>query len=120
MLDILRTNAGMTIADLAGSFRMTPVGVLKHVKLLERAWLLITRREGRVRRLYFNAVPIQLIYDRWTDCYAGFWTARMVDLKERLEHGAARGAVENADDQTAASSAATTDHHEIERKSRRA
>lgn len=85
MLDILQERSGITIADLAGSFRMTPVGVLKHVKLLERAGLLVTRREGRVRRLYFNAVPIQLIYDRWTDRYSGFWTARMADIKDRLE-----------------------------------
>ncbi|MEK6702817.1 MAG: helix-turn-helix transcriptional regulator [Planctomycetota bacterium] len=92
MLDILQERSGITIADLAASFRMTPVGVLKHVKLLEKAGLLITRREGRVRRLYFNAVPIQLIYDRWTDRYSGFWTARMADLKERLESPGARRA----------------------------
>ena len=85
MLDILQERSGITIAGLAAGFRMTPVGVLKHVKLLERAGLVITRREGRVRRLYFNAVPIQLIYDRWTDRYSGFWTARMADIKDRLE-----------------------------------
>jgi len=85
MLDILQERPGITIADLATSFKMTPVGVLKHVRLLERAGLITSLREGRVRRLYFNPVPIQLIYDRWTDHYSSFWTARMADIKDRLE-----------------------------------
>ncbi len=85
MLDIAQQHPGITIAEVAERFRMTPVGVLKHIKLLERAKLLSSRREGRIRRLYFNAVPIQHIYDRWTDSYSSFWAGRMLDMKERLE-----------------------------------
>lgn len=102
MLDLLSARPGVTIAELARDaaqnpaktrVRMSAVGVLKHVRVLERAGLVISEREGRVRRLYFNPVPIQLIYDRWTDQYQGFWSARLADIKERLELGA-RGAGE--------------------------
>ncbi|MGD9690876.1 MAG: ArsR/SmtB family transcription factor [Phycisphaerales bacterium] len=89
MLDLVQANPGLSIADLAARFRMSAVGVLKHVRNLERAGLLLSRREGRVRRLFFNPVPIQQIYDRWTDRYTSFWSARMVDIKERLEARAA-------------------------------
>ncbi len=85
MLDILQAAPGCTIADLGTHFRMSDVGVLKHIRVLERARLVLSRREGRVRRLFFNPVPIQLVYDRWTTDYSGFWTARMADIKERLE-----------------------------------
>lgn len=97
MLDILQERPGITIADLAGYFKMTAVGVLKHVRILERAKLITSRREGRVRRLYFNPVPIQLIYDRWTDSYASFWTARMADIKERLESAGGAGRATDAE-----------------------
>jgi predicted transcriptional regulator len=86
MLDILQEHPGITIAELSKRFRMSGVGVLKHVKLLERAKLIVSRKEGRVRRLYFNAVPIQQIYDRWTDRYSSFWAARMADIKDRIEN----------------------------------
>lgn len=88
MIDLLVERPGSTIADLGSHFRMSDVGVLKHVRVLERARLVLSRREGRVRRLFFNAVPIQLIHDRWTTDYARFWTARMADIKERLEAAA--------------------------------
>jgi len=86
MLDILQGQSGCTIADLAQRFRMSAVGVLKHVRVLERARLVVSRREGRVRRLYFNSVPIQMIHDRWTDRYSAFWAGRLADMKERLEN----------------------------------
>lgn len=91
MLDLIEARPGTTIAGLTDSFRMSGVGVLKHVRVLERAGLVVGRREGRVRRLYFNAVPIQAVYDRWTDRYASFWAGRMADLKDSLEQRLARG-----------------------------
>ena len=60
----------------------------KHLNLLEDAGLLVSEREGRVRRLYFNVVPIQLMYDRWTDEYSGWWAGRMADIKYRVEGAA--------------------------------
>ena len=91
MLDLLQETPGCTVAELGGHFRMSDVGVLKHVRVLEKARLVLSRREGRVRRLFFNPVPIQLVYDRWTTDYSRFWTARMADIKERLEAAGGAG-----------------------------
>ena len=85
MLDIVQESPGMSIAALATHFEMSKVGVLKHVRLLESAGLVHTEKRGRERRLYFNVMPIQAIYDRWTDCYSEFWASRVADLKHRLE-----------------------------------
>ncbi|MBL8764760.1 MAG: winged helix-turn-helix transcriptional regulator [Phycisphaerae bacterium] len=85
MLDLLRESPGLSVAALAAHFDMSGVGVLKHVGILETANLVVSRRAGRERRLFFNAVPIQLVHDRWTDQYSRFWSARMADIKDRLE-----------------------------------
>lgn len=85
MLDLLQGTPGANIAALARSFDMSGVGVLKHVRILEAAGLVRSERSGRERKLYFNPVPIQLVYDRWTDRYSSFWAGRMVDLKDRIE-----------------------------------
>lgn len=90
MLDILQAEPGLSVATLSSRFAMSAVGVLKHVGVLERAGLIVSRREGRERRLYFNLMPIQLVYDRWSDRYSSFWAGRLADLKHRLEAGAAR------------------------------
>lgn len=85
MLDLVQQDPGQTIVALAAHFDMSSVGVLKHVRVLEAAGLLLTHKHGRERLLYVNLVPIQQIYDRWTNTYASFWSTQMVDLKERLE-----------------------------------
>ena len=85
MLDLVQQDPGQTIVALAAHFDMSPVGVLKHVRVLEAAGLLLTHKHGRERMLYVNLVPIQQIYDRWTNTYASFWSTQIVDLKERLE-----------------------------------
>lgn len=92
MLDLLRDTPGMSIATLAEHFAMSGVGVLKHVRVLERAGLIHAEKHGREKRLYFNVVPIQLVYDRWTDQYSQFWAARLADIKERIESRRARPA----------------------------
>lgn len=85
MLDLIQQSPGMTIAAVCTHFEMSSVGVLKHIRILERCGLVHSEKHGRVRKLYFNAVPIQKIYDRWTDQYSQFWASRMVDMVERLE-----------------------------------
>ncbi|HLO40945.1 MAG TPA: helix-turn-helix domain-containing protein [Phycisphaerales bacterium] len=85
MLDLVQQSPGMTIAAVGTHFEMSSVGVLKHIRILERSGLLHSEKQGRVRKLYFNAVPIQRIYDRWTDQYSQFWAARMMDMAARLE-----------------------------------
>lgn len=95
MLDTLLEHPGSTIASLAERFDMSGVAALKHVRILERARLIVSRREGRERHLDFNAAPIQQIYDRWSSDYASFWTARIVDIKERIESAAATSAAQH-------------------------
>lgn len=90
MLDILQASPGVNIARLGEHFRMSGVGVLKHVRVLERAGLVHSERVGRERKLYFNVVPIQMVYDEWTARYAQFWAGRMMDLKGRVESGPRR------------------------------
>jgi hypothetical protein len=87
MLDLARAQPGLTVAALAAHFRMSSVGVLKHVKILEAVGLLIARKHGRERRLFFNLMPIQAVYDHWTDEYSRFWGGHLADLKSRLESG---------------------------------
>ncbi|NUQ51936.1 MAG: helix-turn-helix transcriptional regulator [Phycisphaerales bacterium] len=85
MLDLLRDAPGLSIAALAEHFTMSAVGVLKHVRVLERAALIHSEKHGREKHLFFNVVPIQLVYDRWTDQYSRFWAARLADIKDRIE-----------------------------------
>lgn len=85
MLDLVVAQPGLHIAALGSHFAMSDVAVLKHVKVLEAAGLLITERSGRQRRLYFNVMPIQAIYERWTDAYSSFWAGEIADIKSRVE-----------------------------------
>lgn len=85
MLDLLQAAPGMSIAALSSHFEMSSVGVLKHVRILESAGLIHSEKRGRERHLYFNPMPIQAIYDRWTDQYSQFWASRLADLKTRME-----------------------------------
>lgn len=67
---------------------MSDVAVLKHVRVLESAGLVLSHREGRQRHLYLNLVPIQAIYDRWSDAYGDFWAEQLADIKSRVERRA--------------------------------
>ncbi len=88
MLDLLMSTPGMSVKALSSHFEMSRIAVMKHLRGLEEAGLVLSKKEGRTRRLFFNAVPIQLIYDRWTTQYSAFWSSRMVDLKSRVEERA--------------------------------
>lgn len=85
MLDIVKNRPGCNVNDVAGEFDMSRIAVMKHLNQLEDAQLILSRREGRDRRLYHNAVPIQMIYDRWTTEYSALWAGRMTDVKYRVE-----------------------------------
>ena len=85
MLDLLVEAPGMTVKALASHFDFSRIAAQKHLKTLEAAGLVLSEREGRQRRLFFNAVPIQLIYERWTDQYGRFWAGRMSDIQARVE-----------------------------------
>src|SRR5258708_1779286 len=76
---------GQTLSALEGRLPMTRFGVMKHLRQLEEAGLVVTRRRGREKLHFLNAVPIRLIHDRWVSKYAEPWTAALSDLKQRLE-----------------------------------
>ena len=90
MLDLVMGAPGMSVKALASHFDMSRIAVLKHIRTLESVELLLSRKRGRTRHLYFNPVPIQLIHDRWTTQYSAFWSERMVDVKSRIESRAAQ------------------------------
>ncbi len=85
MLDIVKDRPGCSVADVCAFFDFSRIAVMKHLRVLEDAQLLHSEKEGRVRRLYFNAVPIQMIHDRWTSEYSALWASRLTELKYRIE-----------------------------------
>jgi uncharacterized protein YndB with AHSA1/START domain len=85
LLDALYREDGQTLGALVQRFSMTRFGVMKHLKLLEAAGLVVTRRRGREKLHHLNPVPIRLVHDRWVSKYAEPWTAALSVIKERLE-----------------------------------
>lgn len=85
LLDELFEQDGQTLSALEAKLPMSRFGVMKHLKVLEEAGLITTRRRGREKLHYLNAVPIQDIYDRWVSKYRESWTAPLAQLKRDLE-----------------------------------
>lgn len=89
LLDALFTTDGRSLTDLeavvAEHVEMTRFGVSKHLRLLESAGLVLTRRRGREKLHYLNPVPIQLIHDRWISKYAQRRVTALTELKRNLE-----------------------------------
>jgi len=85
LLDELYREDGQTLGQLEARFPMTRFGVMKHLRLLEDAGLVVTRRRGREKLHFLNPVPIRLVHDRWVSKYAEPWVAGLSDLKQRLE-----------------------------------
>src|SRR5687767_728902 len=85
LLDELFREDGQTLGALEGRFEMTRFGIAKHLKILEEAGLVVTRRRGREKLHFLNPVPIRLVHDRWVSKYAEPWAAGLSDLKSRLE-----------------------------------
>src|SRR5450432_4556482 len=85
LLDDLFREDGQTLSALQARLPMTRFGVMKHLKLLEEASLVATRRRGREKLHFLNAVPIRLVHDRWVSKYAEPWAATLTGLKHELE-----------------------------------
>jgi DNA-binding transcriptional ArsR family regulator len=85
LLDALFTEDGQTLSALEGRLPMTRFGVMKHLKVLEEANLVTTRRRGREKLHFLNPVPIRLVHDRWVSKYAEPWAAALSDLKKDIE-----------------------------------
>ena len=85
LLDLLFERDGQTLTELETELAMTRFGVMKHLRVLEAANLVITRRAGREKLHFLNAVPIRLIHDRWIDKYREHRVSALADLKTSLE-----------------------------------
>jgi DNA-binding transcriptional ArsR family regulator len=85
LLDRLFQRDGRTLTDLESELQMTRFGVMKHLRVLEDAGLVVTRRSGREKLHFLNPVPIRLIHDRWIDKYTERHVSALADLKTSLE-----------------------------------
>lgn len=85
LLDLLFEREGRTLTELEAEVDMTRIGVMKHLRLLEGAGLVVTRRSGREKLHFLNPVPIRLIHDRWIDKYTERQASALVNLKTELE-----------------------------------
>jgi DNA-binding transcriptional ArsR family regulator len=85
LLDRLFDRDGRTLTELESGLEMTRFGVMKHLRVLEDAGLVVTRRSGREKLHFLNPVPIRLIHDRWIDKYAERRVSALADLKTTLE-----------------------------------
>jgi DNA-binding transcriptional ArsR family regulator len=85
LLDLLYERDGLTLTELEQQLEMSRFGVMKHLKVLEQADLVLTRKVGREKLHYLNVVPIRLIHDRWIDKYTERRVRALADLKFELE-----------------------------------
>ena len=85
LLDLLFRRDGRTLTELESELAMTRFGVAKHLKVLEEADLVVTRRSGREKLHFLNPVPIRLVHDRWIDKYTERRITALTDLKRELE-----------------------------------
>jgi DNA-binding transcriptional ArsR family regulator len=85
LLDLLFEQDGQTLSALETRFEMSRFGVMKHLKVLEGAGLVVIERRGREKLHFLNAVPIRLVHDRWVSKYAEPWAAGLSRLKTDIE-----------------------------------
>jgi DNA-binding transcriptional ArsR family regulator len=85
LLDRLFERDGQTLGELEEGLAMTRFGVMKHLRVLEEAGLLTTRRRGREKLHFLNPVPIRLVYERWVSKYAEPWASALSELKTEIE-----------------------------------
>src|SRR5919106_400041 len=85
LLDELFRQDGQTLSALEQRLPMTRIGVMKHLRVLEEARLVTTKRRGREKLHFLNPVPIRLVHDRWVSKYTEPWAATLTGLKKTLE-----------------------------------
>ena len=88
LLDLLFEQDGRTLTDLESQVDMTRFGVMKHLRVLEDAGLVVARKSGREKLHFLNVVPIRLVHDRWIDKYTERQVSALADLKHQLETSA--------------------------------
>jgi len=85
LLDLLFARNGQTLTELESQLEMTRFGVMKHLRVLEAAGIIVTRWSGREKLHFLNPVPIRLIHNRWIHKYAEHQVSALADLKAELE-----------------------------------
>lgn len=85
ILDFVKNRPGCCVNDVCAVFATSRVAVMKHLNVLREAGLLTSEKHGRRRALYVNAVPIQMIHDRWTTEYSALWAGHLTRIKYRVE-----------------------------------
>jgi DNA-binding transcriptional ArsR family regulator len=85
LLDELYEEDGQTLTALERRLPMSRIGVMKHLRILEDAGLVTTKRRGREKLHFLNPIPIRLVHDRWVSKFAEPWAATLTGLKKRLE-----------------------------------
>ena len=88
LLDRLFEREALTLTELESELEMTRFGVMKHLRVLEEAGLVVHRRSGREKLHFLNPVPIRLIHDRWIDKYTERQVSALTELKAELEESA--------------------------------
>ncbi len=88
LLDRLFERDGRTLTELESQVEMTRFGVMKHLRVLEDAGLVVTRKSGSEKLHFLNPVPIRLVHDRWIDKYTERQVSALTELKRKLEETA--------------------------------
>ena len=86
ILDLVRDRPGQSVGELAKAFDVSRIAIMNHLKVLEDANLITSQKDGRSRRLYLNAMPIQAIHERWIDGFSAYWADRLSIIKQAAEH----------------------------------
>lgn len=85
ILAILKGLPGCSVNDVCRYFDTSRIAVMKHLRVLEQANLIVSQKTGRTRHLYQNTVPIQMIHERWSTEYSALWAGRLTEIKYRVE-----------------------------------
>jgi len=85
ILDIIKTNPGCSVGELSAYFDVSRIAIMNHLSVLEKAGLITSEKQGRVRHLYINIAPLQMIYERWTDEYSSYFASQITDIKKSAE-----------------------------------
>lgn len=88
LLDLLFERDGRTLTELESGLEMTRFGVMKHLRILEEAGLVVSKKSGREKFHFLNPIPIRLVHDRWIDKYTERRVSALADLKHTLEESA--------------------------------
>lgn len=85
ILDFALANPGCMSGEISEQFDVSRITIVKHIKVLAKANLIVIENEGRARHHYFNPIPIEMIYQRWTTEYSAFFSQRLTAFKRDLE-----------------------------------